>query len=147
MEAFTGRELLCIPGKNKNYAVEIPYVTELCIQMRISLLPCLPDHFAGVCNYKGNIVPVVELESGQKEETRGKRRDMVLLMEWGRYRMGIHFTGEPYVVSVTEADKIESPEEMEPSGIWAEKQIYKAGDAVVFLIDIEKKMESLVIFP
>ena len=39
--------------KIKAYAVEIPYITELCIQMQLSLIPCLPDCFAGVCNYKG----------------------------------------------------------------------------------------------
>ena len=49
MEAYTGKELLCIPGKNKSYAVEIPYITELCIQMQLSLIPCLPDCFAGRC--------------------------------------------------------------------------------------------------
>ena len=46
MEAYTGKELLCIPGKNKSYAVEIPYITELCIQMQLSLIPCLPDCLA-----------------------------------------------------------------------------------------------------
>lgn len=78
--------------------------------------------FAGVCNYKGNIVPVVELE---EEKAEGKNRDMVLITEWGKYRMGIHFSGEPYAIFATDKDKIESPEEMEPSGIWIEKDIYK----------------------
>ena len=72
MEAYTGKELLCIPGKNKSYAVEIPYITELCIQMQLSLIPCLPDCFAGVCNYKGNIVPVVELEE-EKADSRDRK--------------------------------------------------------------------------
>ena len=28
MEAYSSRELLCIPGKNKSYAIETAYVTE-----------------------------------------------------------------------------------------------------------------------
>ncbi|MFR3751552.1 MAG: hypothetical protein ACLTW9_02910 [Enterocloster sp.] len=47
------KEVLCIPGKRRNYAVEFPYVEEICKDVMISLMPCLPGHFAGVCNYKG----------------------------------------------------------------------------------------------
>ena len=53
------KTLLCLPGKHRNYAVEFPYAEEICKDMMISLMPCLPGHFAGVCNYKGSIVPVV----------------------------------------------------------------------------------------
>ena len=47
------KEVLCIPGKRRNYAVEFPYVEEICKDVMISLMPCLPEHFAGLCNYKG----------------------------------------------------------------------------------------------
>ena len=50
------KEVLCIPGKRRNYAVEFPYVEEICKDVMISLMPCLPEHFAGLCNYKGSIV-------------------------------------------------------------------------------------------
>ena len=36
---------------------------------------------------------------------------------------------------------------MEPSGIWIEKDIYKKDNKVVYVIDMEKSIESLVIFP
>ena len=83
----------------------------------------------------------------EKEKAEGKNRDMVLITEWGKYRMGIHFSGEPYAIFATDKDKIESPEEMEPSGIWIEKDIYKKDNKVVYVIDMEKSIESLVIFP
>lgn len=44
MEAYSSRELLCIPGKNKSYAIETAYVTELCCQIQLSPHPL----YAGV---------------------------------------------------------------------------------------------------
>ena len=61
MEAYSSRELLCIPGKNKSYAIETAYVTELCCQIQLSRIPCMPEYYAGVCSYKGNIIPVIKL--------------------------------------------------------------------------------------
>lgn len=69
MEAYSSRELLCIPGKNKSYAIETAYVTELCCQIQLSRIPCMPEYYAGVCSYKGNIIPVIKLHS---EEDPGK---------------------------------------------------------------------------
>ena len=69
------KEVLCIPGKRRNYAVEFPYVEEICKDVMISLMPCLPEHFAGLCNYKGSIVPVVCQEGpapGRKRRTPGR---------------------------------------------------------------------------
>ena len=66
------KEVLCIPGKRRNYAVEFPYVEEICKDVMISLMPCLPEHFAGVCNYKGSIVPVVCLRPAGKRRTPGR---------------------------------------------------------------------------
>ena len=68
------KEVLCIPGKRRNYAVEFPYVEEICKDVMISLMPCLPEHFAGVCNYKGSIVPVVCQEGPEPGRGRGGRQ-------------------------------------------------------------------------
>ena len=56
------REVLCIPGNGRKYAVEFSYVEEICKDVVLSAMPCLPGYYAGVCNHKGTIVPVVRLE-------------------------------------------------------------------------------------
>ena len=56
------REVLCIPGNGRKYAVEFSYVEEICKDVVLSAMPCLPEYYAGVCNHKGTIVPVVRLE-------------------------------------------------------------------------------------
>jgi purine-binding chemotaxis protein CheW len=72
------KTLLCLPGKHRNYAVEFPYAEEICKDMMISLMPCLPGHFAGVCNYKGSIVPVVCQEGSASGGEEAEARQMVI---------------------------------------------------------------------
>lgn len=85
MEAYSSRELLCIPGKNKSYAIETAYVTELCCQIQLSRIPCMPEYYAGVCSYKGNIIPVIKLHS---EEDPGED-SLLLAVSCGKYQLGI----------------------------------------------------------
>ena len=115
MEAYSSRELLCIPGKNKSYAIETAYVTELCCQIQLSRIPCMPEYYAGVCSYKGNIIPVIKLHS---EEDPGE--DSLLLA-------------------------VESPADMGDSGIWAGKEICRHEKEILFVIDMEKTVEGLII--
>ena len=61
MESGHSDEILCIPGDKRNYGIELFQVVEICSSLQISKVPCLPDCYAGVCNYKGTITPVVRL--------------------------------------------------------------------------------------
>ena len=82
------KEVLCIPGKRRNYAVEFPYVEEICKDVMISLMPCLPEHFAGVCNYKGRQVRWSARKALSPEE-EADARQMVLVLRHQRYYLGI----------------------------------------------------------
>ena len=108
MEAYSSRELLCIPGKNKSYAIETAYVTELCCQIQLSRIPCMPEYYAGVCSYKGNIIPVIKLHS---EEDPGED-SLLLAVSCGKYQLGILFTGDPYILPAGTAETVESPADM-----------------------------------
>ncbi|MFR2694723.1 MAG: chemotaxis protein CheW [Enterocloster bolteae] len=85
------KAVLCIPGKRRNYAVEFPYVEEICKDVMISLMPCLPEHFAGVCNYKGSIVPVVCQEGPEPGREEADARQMVLVLRHQKYYLGHPF--------------------------------------------------------
>ena len=40
------REVLCIPGNGRKYAVEFSYVEEICKDVVLSAMPCLPEYYA-----------------------------------------------------------------------------------------------------
>ena len=141
MEAYSSRELLCIPGKNKSYAIETAYVTELCCQIQLSRIPCMPEYYAGVCSYKGNIIPVIKLHS---EEDPGED-SLLLAVSCGKYQLGILFTGDPYILPAGTAETVESPADMGDSGIWAGKEICSDEKEILFVIDMEKTVEGLII--
>lgn len=153
MEAYSSRELLCIPGINKSYAIETAYVTELCRQAQLSRIPCMPEHYAGVCSYKGNIIPVIKLHSGEDAGVAGERLagehvgedSLLLVVSCGKYQLGILFTGESYILPAGTAEMVESPAEMGGSGIWVEKEICRYENEILFVIDMEKTVEGLII--
>lgn len=154
MEAYSTRELLCIPGKNKSYAIETAYVTELCPQVQLSRIPFMPEHYAGVCSYKGNIIPVVKLhgdegagKAGGEPPGDAAENSLLLVVSCGKYRLGILITEVPYILPVSMAERVEAPGDMVSTGIWAEKEIYRNEKEILFVIDMEKTVESLVICP
>ena len=44
-------------GKGRFSLLDI--VKELVCDLRITRVPCLPEYYEGVCNWKGNIIPIV----------------------------------------------------------------------------------------
>ena len=62
MNSKSSRELLCITGSEKNYALDLKWIAEIYADVHISPFPCLPPHYIGMYNYKGQIIPVISLE-------------------------------------------------------------------------------------
>ena len=139
------KTLLCLPGKHRNYAVEFAYAEEICKDMMISLMPCLPGHFAGVCNYKGSIVPVVCQEGSASGGEEAEVRQMVLVLRHQKYFLGILLYQEPYLTQIGVDEQIKGPEQQE-SGLWVEKAYFLWNGSLYSLIDVEKTLEKLVIF-
>lgn len=48
-------------GKGRFSLLDI--VKELVCDLRITRVPCLPEYYEGVCNWKGNFIPIVSLRS------------------------------------------------------------------------------------
>lgn len=142
-------EFLCIPIGNKNYAVEFSYIKEVCTNVRIFRVPCLPTHFSGVIHYRGNIVPVLNLE--EKESINGpapQDNAVVLVIEYQKYQLGIWLPREPYMVQESELTRVEVLEEdVASNGEWVEKAFYKKGEALFSVANVEKLIEHLIICP
>lgn len=142
-------EFLCIPVGNKNYAVEFLYIKEVCTDVRLSGVPCLPEHFAGVFHYRGNIVPVLNLEDVKSRAgMQSGEKAVVLVIEHQKYQLGIWLAREPFMVQESELIRVEAfGEDRVPEGEWVEKALYKKGDALFSVADVEKLIEHLIICP
>ena len=79
----------------------------------ISLLPCLPDNFAGVCNYKGSIVPVVCQEGPAPGREEADARQMVLVLRHQKYFRGNRLNQELYLTQIGVDEQIKGPEQQE----------------------------------
>lgn len=133
-------DLLCMKGEDKSYAFEFLAVKELCPDLEVSKVPCLPPYFAGVCNYKGNIVPVLAL----KKEAYLEKRKVTIIFEYQEYLIGILCYGEPYILSTESYREIQSPETEDEEGMWAEKRLIQSGEEILTVLDIEKIICNLV---
>lgn len=145
MECEQREDILCLPGDDKNYALEISSVTEICPDIQVSKMPCLPTHYAGVCNYKGTIIPVVSLmAASHQEETENC---MMLIVSCGQYQFGIPIWRPPFIINSSAAEKIENPGAFSEEELWSVREIYKKDGELYLRLDLEKTVENLIIHP
>lgn len=133
-------DLLCVKGEDRTYAFEFSAVKELCPDLMISKMPCLPTYFSGVCNYKGEIVPVLSL----KEEAYLEKRKIVIIFSYQDYMIGILCYGEPFILNGNSCQEIQKPETRETESMWAEKRLIRSGDEILAVLDMERIIMNLV---
>lgn len=132
-------EILCIPGREKNFAIEYPYIQELCSEMKISKFPCLPPSFIGLINYKGNIIPLMVLEEREEVSTAW----LTLIVRGKKHLVGILMEEEPYIVHKEDISLIDMFPETEDTSFWKEKGGVKLGEEVFRLLDVEKTVDDI----
>lgn len=136
------KTMLCIPAGSRKYAVEFTDIEEICRDLKLSRIPCMPGHFAGVCNYKGTVTPVVYLEGTGREKDA---KHIILILNHEKYHAGILIYQEPYLVNITDEDLIRGPGQP-GEGLWQEKAYYMGGGTLYTLIDVDKSLEKLVVY-
>lgn len=145
----TSGEILCISGSVRNYAVEFKYIKEICSDILVSKVPCLPEYFAGVFHYRGAIIPVIRLDEEVDIPEQKTQKAVVLILEHLKYQLGIIVSREPFMVQEQEMTRVEMPQQEENavSDIWIGKAFYKLQDTLYSLGDVEKIMEHLIVYP
>lgn len=141
MEANRSKELLCFSNKSGSYGMELCYVSEICTQISVSKFPSLPEYYRGVCNYKGSIIPVVYMG----EEKVRDEWSVTVIIQCGKYKLGIQLMREPYIETVTDSGRIDMPEGETDTDILKVKELYKTDDKLIAVIDMEKTMERLLV--
>lgn len=148
---MTGEEtksVLCIVGGSLRYAFEFSCVEEICRDIELSQMPCLPEYIAGVCNYKGNVVPVLYMEGRPGSQTEGDVKQIVLILRYQRTLVGILMHREPYLEELAAHHRIGGPGKQDTgrqdTGLWTEEAYYVKNGDMYALIDVEKTLESLI---
>lgn len=136
MNSENNRELLCIAGQEKNYALELKWIAEIYADVHISSFPCLPPHYLGMYNYKGRIIPVIRLEEGEG------RVLVIVRCEESLFAMAA--AREPFIISGDALEEIESLHPESLAGLWLEKTLYQMEGALVSLLDIPGTVEKIL---
>lgn len=140
MENNVEKELLCFAGEGITYAVDFSDVVEICTNIPLEVIPCLPEYFCGISHYKGVLISVVEL--GKVPD--GERDDVVILVDSGDYVFGIRIFGEPWISTVGK-EKIEDISESLLAGKWREKALYRTEDGMICQLDLKRSAEGLAL--
>lgn len=139
MELENTSGLICIRGKDKNYAYEFASVKEICTGLRVSPIPCLPKFFVGVFNYKGGIVPVLSMNPDWSDGGKS----LIFVFEHQGYQLGVLYPDEPYILGAGCYTKIVKPESENAEDIWAEKMMIQADGEIYQVMDMEKIILNL----
>lgn len=137
-------ELLVLPGYGGTYLVEFDYVVELCNDLKISHMPCLTKRYLGVTNYKGTVIPIVRLEDGCGDSCE---ENLILVIQCQKYQLGILLPMVPYSVSQEGLEFIQNPAQSAAAGEWCEKGLCRLGEELVFLLDVERSVGELILYP
>ncbi|NLM45343.1 MAG: purine-binding chemotaxis protein CheW, partial [Firmicutes bacterium] len=55
---------------NESYGVEVKYVTEIVEIQKITEMPEIPEHFKGIINLRGKVIPVMDVRLRFKKEPK-----------------------------------------------------------------------------
>ena len=142
MDSDKKTDILCLPFGQRVYGVEFSYVEQICSGMQISAVPCLPPEFLGVYNYKGTIIPVLDL--GNNTKAPSGARQVMPVIKYGKYMLGILCQEEPFILSGGDAIKVKAPEDACISGIWRGSDAYKYDGGLCLVIDVERSIEAML---
>ena len=144
MQLEDADEMLCIPGNEKTYALPLACVAEICSDIHITRIPCLPEPYVGVYNHKGTILPVLRMGEKRTEE---EKRQVAVLIRWGKYLFGVLTEQEPYLLSLEDTETVEYPEGALSESVWKEKGGLLRDGRLYAVLDVEKTAEACVVCP
>jgi purine-binding chemotaxis protein CheW len=135
------RQLLIFRSKNEEYGLDVANVKEITEAPQISNIPEAPRWIRGVTNFRGQILPVVDLagESDISSQDRPPASPTLMVIEIEGQAAGLLVDGVPEIVKVP-------PDNIEPAPgliLHGAKRDYIAGvarlkDRLVILLDIGK---------
>lgn len=139
-------EFMAVDMGNFYYGIELECVKELIREPHITQIPCLPAYYEGVCNCKGNIVPVVSMRAAGGISQEAPSQKLVLIVRAGGLECGLLIEGEPRILGIS-PDRELIGELPEADGIMlVVKHAFEGEDKVISVIDVEKSLKKMVVF-
>lgn len=104
-------EVVVVHVGEQRFAVECIHVRESCSLKELTPVPCTPDHVVGIVNFRGEIVPIVDLEIllGFGVVEGGRGQFLVVTSPLGLVGLLIDTVGEVHEVPEAAATKGSSP--------------------------------------
>lgn len=134
-------EMLCFRDAERIYGINLSCIKEICNEKDVTKVPCLPDYFCGVYNYRGMVIPVASPKGFEKPQKEGERK-VLLVLRSGFGMLGIQIYGEPSFHLIPESGHISS--EGADNGIWSFSAVYSYDNKLVYELDLEKTVRCLM---
>lgn len=131
-------ELLCVRGKQRNYAIDMEQIVEICPHVTLAKIPCLASCYLGLQMYQGELVVVLRLE----DDTEDVVETNVVILQ-SKERFGIQLEQEPFMTTWEDMQILKKPEQLN-MGIWVIEEICQTEHEVFYLIDIEESIKQLL---
>ena len=146
-EAMERLSLMVVSDGRIHVGMELDHVMELIRDVSVTPLPCVPEYYEGICNWKGKLVPVVSLQrAGELPAAEGPGSGVVIIVRSGDLECGFLIGNEPGIVYVNPEDRIEGEVPEKLGGLLAVGKVYTEGQRIIPVLDIPETLEHLVVY-
>ncbi|MBD2610982.1 MAG: chemotaxis protein CheW [Nostoc sp. ZfuVER08] len=134
--------LLILSINNERYAIESRQVVEVIPLVILKSLPHKPEYIAGVFNYRGRIVPVIDLSElmAGKPSCENFSTRIVLVKYWGKNSTEV---GEPYILGLMAEQIVETLQKSESEFVDSNIQIDAAPYLGKMIVDTQGMIQCL----
>jgi len=121
------------------YAIRIEDVREIIVPMPLTALPHRPEAIAGVCDHRGEVVPIIDMRAvfGLGPPERPKKVKWVLVNVAGR-TVGLASDDVVGVVHVPSGDFRDPPEVNAGARLRAISSVAAYGGKLLFVLDVSR---------
>ena len=145
--ALQDNKYLTLRLSEEHYAIPILKIKEIIGMMPVTKVPRLPNHFKGVINLRGKIIPVIDLrlKFGLEEKEYDERTSIIVIelaAKNGLTTSGIVVDTVQEVMDIAPGDIEPPPKHGSEAGNAFLTGMGKIGEKVVMVLDAEKILTS-----
>ncbi len=136
-------------GKGR-FSFELDNVKELVRDLRVTKVPCLPEYYEGVCNWKGNIIPIVSLRRAgglaPLQDKDNVMQALILVTKAAGLECGFLIETEPQILNVFSDRQVEGELPDKNSSVLTVGKIFEGEDKIVAVINLEESLGKMVVY-
>lgn len=133
-------DLLCFEAFKHFYGIPLDIVKETFDEQKVTPVPCLHHVFAGLCNHKGIVYPVLSFSQLCNEEVP-HRRTCMLLLQIDKYQVILRMNNIPFFIH---ADKLTKDIAYEGGNdLLVIDRFCEQDDIQIYVINMKRIMDNL----